>query len=73
LENFHFFLNLRNFKTFEDEIDAGLYSDLIILGYETTIVKTHKFSDANRFVNSLLLCEKIVEEKMIDIMKKNIT
>tara|TARA_B100001121_G_scaffold307257_1_gene328333 strand:- start:517 stop:1527 length:1011 start_codon:yes stop_codon:yes gene_type:complete len=67
------FLNLSNLKKFKQRFDPRLYNGAILLGLETPVIKSHGSTDHIGFANSLDVCVKTVEGKLIDKIKKNIS
>ena len=67
------FLNLSNLKKFKQRFDPRLYNGAILLGLETPVIKSHGSTDYIGFSNSLDVCVKTVEGKLIDKIKKNIS
>ena len=66
------FLNIYKFKKFKNRLDPRLYNGAILLGLETPVIKSHGSTDYIGFANSLDVCVKTVEGKLIEKIKKNI-
>ena len=64
------FLNLSNLKKFKQRFDPRLYNGAILLGLETPVIKSHGSTDYIGFSNSLDVCVKTVEGKLIDKIKR---
>ncbi len=64
--------NISNLKKFKNRLDPRLYNGAILLGLETPVIKSHGSTDYIGFANSLDVCVKTVEGKLIDKIKKNI-
>ena len=56
-------LNLKNLKKFKNKLDPRLYKP---------VIKSHGSTDEVGFANSLKVCEKIIQGKLIEKIKKNI-
>jgi len=67
------FLNLKNIKKFKNKLDPRLYNGAILLGLDAPIIKSHGGTDYIGFANSLTVCEKIHNGKLIDKIKNNIS
>ncbi len=65
-------INIRNLKKFKNRLDPRLYNGAIFLGLESPVIKSHGFTDFVGFANSLDVCFKTVEGKLIEKIKKNI-
>ncbi len=65
-------VNISNLKKFKRRLDPRLYNGAILLGLETPVIKSHGSTDYIGFANSLDVCAKTVEGKLIDKIKKNI-
>ena len=65
-------VNIANLKKFKKRLDPRLYNGAILLGLETPVIKSHGSTDFIGFANSLDVCVKTVEGKLIDKIKKNI-
>ncbi len=65
-------INISNLKKFKNRLDPRLYNGAILLGLETPVIKSHGSTDYIGFANSLDVCVKTVEGKLIDKIKKNI-
>ena len=65
-------LNIKNLKNFKKKLDPRLYNGAILLGLDKPVIKSHGSTDEIGFANSLNVCEKIINAKLIDKIKKNI-
>ncbi len=65
-------LNIKNLKRFKKKLDPRLYNGAILLGLDKPVIKSHGSTDEVGFANSLKVCEKIINGKLIDKIKKNI-
>ena len=65
-------LNISNLKKFKKRLDPRLYNGAILLGLETPVIKSHGSTDYIGFANSLDVCVKTVEGKLIEKIKMNI-
>ena len=65
-------LNYFNLKKFKKRLDPRLYNGAILLGLESPVIKSHGSTDYVGFANSIDVCVKTVEGKLIDKIKKNI-
>ena len=65
-------LNIKNLKKFKNKLDPRLYNGAILLGLDMPVVKSHGGTDYIGFANSLEVCEKIVNGKLIEKIKNNI-
>ena len=65
-------LNILNLKKFKKRLDPRMYNGAILLGLETPVIKSHGSTDYIGFANSLDVCVKTVENKLIEKIKKNI-
>ena len=65
-------LNIFNLRKFKKRFDPRLYNGAILLGLETPVIKSHGSTDFIGFANSIDVCVKTVEGKLIDKIKKNI-
>tara|TARA_Y100001936_G_scaffold238148_1_gene269612 strand:- start:212 stop:964 length:753 start_codon:yes stop_codon:yes gene_type:complete len=65
--------NISNLKKFKKRLDPRLYNGAILLGLESPVIKSHGSTDHIGFANSLDVCVKTVEGKLIEKIKKNIT
>ena len=66
------FLNIKNLKKFKEKLDPRLYNGAILLGLNSPVIKSHGGTDYIGFANSLGVCEKIIEGKLIEKIKNNI-
>ncbi len=66
------FMNIYNLKKFKNRFDPRLYNGAIFLGLESPVIKSHGSTDDIGFTNSLDVCVKTVNGKLIDKIKKNI-
>tara|TARA_B100002052_G_scaffold224509_1_gene206625 strand:+ start:6 stop:1013 length:1008 start_codon:yes stop_codon:yes gene_type:complete len=66
------FLNILNLRKFKNRLDPRLYNGAILLGLETPVIKSHGSTDYIGFANSLDVCVKTVDGKLIEKIKKNI-
>ena len=66
------FLNIKNLKKFKEKLDPRLYNGAILLGLNSPVIKSHGGTDYVGFANSLGVCEKIIEGKLIEKIKNNI-
>ncbi len=64
--------NISNLKKFKKRLDPRLYNGAILLGLESPVIKSHGSTDYIGFANSLDVCVKTVEGKLIDKIIKNI-
>ena len=64
--------NIFNLKKFKKRLDPRLYNGAILLGLESPVIKSHGSTDYIGFANSLDVCVKTVEGRLIDKIKKNI-
>ena len=62
--------NISNLKKFKKRLDPRLYNGAILLGLETPVIKSHGSTDYIGFANSLDVCVKTVEGKLIEKIKK---
>ena len=65
-------LNIKNLKNFKNKLDPRLYNGAILLGLDKPVIKSHGSTDEIGFANSLKVCEKIINGKLIEKIKKNI-
>ena len=65
-------LNAKNLKKFKEKLDPRLYNGAILLGLSTPVIKSHGGTDYIGFANSLKVCEKIINGRLIDKIKDNI-
>ncbi len=65
-------INFSNLKKFKDKLDPRLYNGAILLGLDKPVIKSHGSTDSIGFSNSLKVCEKIINGKLIDQIKENI-
>ena len=65
-------LNILNLRKFKKRLDPRSYNGAILLGLESPVIKSHGSTDYIGFANSLDVCVKTVEGKLIDKIKKNI-
>tara|TARA_B100001540_G_C15774871_1_gene628172 strand:- start:489 stop:1496 length:1008 start_codon:yes stop_codon:yes gene_type:complete len=65
-------VNISNLKKFKKRLDPRLYNGAILLGLETPVIKSHGSTDYIGFANSLDVCVKTVEGKLIEKIKMNI-
>ncbi len=65
-------INIKNLKNFKKRLDPRLYNGAILLGLESPVIKSHGSTDYIGFANSLDVCVKTVEGKLIEKIKKNI-
>jgi len=65
--------NISNLKKFKKKLDPRLYNGAILLGLESSIIKSHGSTDYIGFANSLDVCVNTVKGQLIDKIKKNIT
>ena len=72
LGKFSALLNISNLKKFKKRLDPRLYNGAILLGLETPVIKSHGSTDYIGFANSLDVCVKTVNGKLIEKIKKNI-
>ena len=64
--------NISNLKRFKKRLDPRLYNGAILLGLESPVIKSHGSTDYIGFANSLDVCVKTVNGKLIDKIKENI-
>ena len=69
---FSSFLNFYNLKNFKNKLDPRLYNGAILLGLDKPVIKSHGSTDSIGFANSLKVCEKTINGKLIDQIKENI-
>ena len=65
-------INFSNLKKFKKRLDPRLYNGAILLGLETPVIKSHGSTDYIGFANSIDVCVKTVEGKLIEKIKRNI-
>ena len=65
-------LNFKNLNNFKKKLDPRLYNGAILLGLNKPVIKSHGSTDAVGFANSLNVCQKSIEGKLIDQIKQNI-
>mgnify|MGYP001477044893 CR=1 FL=1 len=65
-------INYYNLKNFKKKLDPRLYNGAILLGLDKPVIKSHGSTDSVGFANSLKVCEKIINGKLIDQIKENI-
>ncbi len=63
-------VNFANLKKFKNRLDPRLYNGAILLGLESPVIKSHGSTDYIGFANSLNVCVKTVEGKLIEKIKK---
>ena len=66
-------INYSNLKNFKDKLDPRLYNGAILLGLDKPVIKSHGSTDSIGFANSLKVCEKTIQGKLIDQIKENIS
>jgi len=66
-------LNIKNINNFKKKLDPRLYNGAILLGLNSPVVKSHGGTDYVGFANAISVCEKIVNGKLIEKIKENIT
>ena len=66
-------INYSNLKNFRAKLDPRLYNGAILLGLDKPVIKSHGSTDSFGFANSLKVCEKTIEGKLIDQIKQNIS
>ena len=64
--------NISNLRRFKKRLDPRLYNGAILLGLESPVIKSHGSTDYIGFANSLDVCVKTVNGKLIDKIKENI-
>ena len=64
--------NISNLKKFKTRLDPRLYNGAILLGLESPVIKSHGSTDYIGFANSIDVCVKTVEGKLINKIKENI-
>ena len=67
------FINFYNLKNFKKKLDPRLYNGAILLGLDKPVIKSHGSTDSVGFANSLKVCEKTINGKLIDQIKENIS
>ncbi len=72
IAKFSSLINLINLKKFKKRLDPRLYNGAILLGLESPVIKSHGSTDYVGFANSLDVCVKSVDNKLIEKIKKNI-
>jgi len=65
-------INLNNLNKFKNKLDPRLYNGAILLGLDKPVIKSHGSTDSIGFANSLKVCEKIINGRLIDKIKENI-
>ncbi len=65
--------NISNLKKFKQRLDPRKYNGAILLGLESPVIKSHGSTDYIGFANSIEVCVKTVQGKLIEKIKKNIT
>tara|TARA_B100000965_G_C19523176_1_gene727490 strand:+ start:217 stop:1224 length:1008 start_codon:yes stop_codon:yes gene_type:complete len=66
-------LNIKNINSFKKKLDPRLYNGAILLGLDSPVVKSHGGTDYIGFANAISVCEKIINGKLIDKIKENIS
>ena len=66
-------LNIRNINNFKRKLDPRLYNGAILLGLNSPVVKSHGGTDFIGFSNAISVCEKIINGRLIEKIKENIT
>ena len=66
-------LNIKNINSFKKKLDPRLYNGAILLGLDSPVVKSHGGTDYIGFANAISVCEKIINVKLIDKIKENIS
>ncbi len=72
IAKFSSLINLINLKKFKKRLDPRLYNGAILLGLESPVIKSHGSTDFVGFANSLDVCVKTVDGKLIERITKNI-
>ena len=72
IAKFSSLINLINLKKFKKRLDPRLYNGAILLGLESPVIKSHGSTDFVGFTNSLDVCVKTVDGKLIERITKNI-
>ena len=72
IAKFSSLINLINLKKFKKRLDPRLYNGAILLGLESPVIKSHGSTDFVGFANSLDVCVKTVNGKLIEKITKNI-
>ncbi len=72
LGKFSSILNFKNLNNFKKKLDPRLYNGAILLGLDKPVIKSHGSTDSIGFANSLNVCQKTIEGKLIDQIKQNI-
>ncbi len=65
-------INYNNLKNFKKKLDPRLYNGAILLGLDKPVIKSHGSTDYIGFANSLKVCEKTINGKLINQIKDNI-
>tara|TARA_B100000959_G_C14462825_1_gene411736 strand:- start:17 stop:538 length:522 start_codon:yes stop_codon:yes gene_type:complete len=65
-------LSIKNLNKFKKKLDPRFYNGAILLGLDSPVIKSHGGTDHVGFANSLKVCEKIVQGKLIEKIKENI-
>ncbi len=65
-------LNFYNLKKFKKKLDPRLYNGAILLGLDKPVIKSHGSTDSIGFANSLKVCEKAINGKLINQIRENI-
>jgi len=65
-------ISINSLKKFKKKLDPRLYNGAILLGLDSPVIKSHGGTDYIGFANSLSVCEKIVNNNLIDKIKKSI-
>ena len=65
-------INLKKINKFKNDLDPRNYNGAIFIGLDSPVVKSHGSTDKVGFCNSLTVCEKIIQGKLIEKIKKNL-
>ena len=65
-------INYYNLQNFKKKLDPRLYNGAILLGLDKPVIKSHGSTDSVGFANSLKVCEKTINGRLIDQIKENI-
>ena len=66
------FLNISNLKKFKERLDPRSYNGAIFIGLDSPVIKSHGGTDYFGFSNSLSVCSKIVNGKIIKKIRNKI-
>ena len=66
-------LSVKSLKKFKESLDPRKYNGAIFLGLNGPVVKSHGSTDSFGFAYSIEMCNKIINGKLIDKIKSNLT